>query len=135
MPFSRLLEHSDCGQKLDQEGFHMITCKYGGGPVLSYDIIVADWSACLTELGIPHPTEPRNRYVQTDGRPDITFYDIDSGVTYECDVSLAHSWRKDMVNGAAKACRHAETKRESEKCYKYSKTRSCQMDLALKFFR
>ena len=25
------------------------------------------------------------------------------------------------MNGAAKACRHAGTKRESEKCYKYSK--------------
>ena len=78
-------------------------------------------SACLHELGIPYQTEPRNRYVQTDGRPGITFYDIDSGVTYECDISLAHPWRKDIVNGAAKACRHAATKRESEKCYKYSK--------------
>ena len=25
------------------------------------------------------------------------------------------------MNGAAKACRHAATKRELEKCYKYSK--------------
>ena len=99
----------------------MITCKYGGGPVWSHDIIVAEWSACLTELGIPHQTEARNRCVQNDGRPDITFYDIDSGVTYECDVSLAHPWRKDIVNGAAKSCRHAATKRESEKCDKYSR--------------
>ena len=116
-----MLEHYDCGQTLDQEGFHLITCKYGGGPVWSYDIIVAEWSACLTELGIPHQTEARNRYVQTDERPDITFYDIGSGVTYEYDVSLAHLWRKDIVNRAAKACRHAATKRESEECYKYSK--------------
>ena len=57
----------------------------------AYDTIVAELSACLTELGIPHPTEPRNRYIQTDARPDITLYDIDSGVTYECDVSLAHT--------------------------------------------
>ena len=98
----------------------MITCKYGGGSVWSHDI-VADLSACLMELSIPHQTEPRNRYVQTDGRPDITFYDIDSVVTYECDVCLAHLWRKDIVNGAAKAYRHTATKRESEKCYKYSK--------------
>ena len=90
LPFSRLVEHCDCGQKLNQEDFHLITCKYGGGPVWSHDTIVAEWSACLMELGIPHQTEPRNRYIQTDGRPDITFYDIDSGVTYECDVSLAN---------------------------------------------
>ena len=81
----------------------MITCKYGGDPVWSHDTIAAEWYACLTELGIPHPTEPRNRYVQNNGRPDITFYDIDSVVTYECDVSLAHPWRKDIVNGAGKA--------------------------------
>ena len=35
----------------------------------------------LKELGVSHQIEPRNRYVQTDGRPDITFYDIASGVT------------------------------------------------------
>ena len=121
LSFSRLLEHCDCGQKLDQEGFHLITCKYGGSPVWSHDTIVAEWSACLKELGIPHQTEPSNRYVQTDGRPDITFYNINSGVTYECDVSLAHPWRKDIVNGGAKACRHAATKRKLEKCSKYSK--------------
>ena len=121
LQFSRLLEHCDCGQKLDQDGFHLITCKYGGGPVWSNDTIVGEWSACLKELGIPHQTEPRNRYVQTDGRPDITFYDIDSGVTYECGVSLAHPWRKGIMNEAAKAYRHAATKRESEECYKYSK--------------
>ena len=132
LPFSQLLEHCDCRQKLDQEGFHLITSKYGSNPVWSHNTIVTEWSACLTELGIPHQTEPRNKYVQTDGRPDITFYDIDSGVTYECDVSLAHPWRKDIVNGAhpwrkdivngaAKACKHAVAKQESEKCYKYLK--------------
>ncbi|XP_062507344.1 uncharacterized protein LOC134183777 [Corticium candelabrum] len=116
LSFSRLLEHCDCRQKLDQEGFHLITFKYGGGRVWSHDIIVAEWFACLTELGIPHQTEPRHRYVRTDGRADITFYNIDSDVTYECDVSLAHPWRrKDIVNGTAKACRHAATKQESEK--------------------
>ena len=120
LPLSRLLEHCDCGQKLDQ-GFHLITCKYGGGLVWSHKTIVAERSACLMELGIPHQTEPRNRYVQTDGKPDITFYNIDSGVIYECDVSLAHPWRKDVVNRAAKACRHVATKQESAKCYKYSK--------------
>ena len=52
------------------------------------ETIVAEWTAYLKELGIPHQTEPRNRYVQTDGRPDITFYDIDCGVAYECDVFL-----------------------------------------------
>ena len=81
----------------------------------------SEWSACLTQVGSPHQTEPRNRYAQTDGRPDIAFYNIDSVVTYECDVSLAHPWRKDIVNGAAKACRHAATKQELEKGYKYSK--------------
>ena len=99
----------------------MITCKYGGGPVWFHDIIVAEWSACLKEPDIPHLTKPRNRYVQTDGRPDITFYHIDFGVTHECDVSLGRPWRKDIVNGAATVCGHAATKRESERCYKYSK--------------
>ena len=47
-------------------------------------------------------TEPRNRYVQTEGEQHIKFYDIDSDVSHECDVSLAHQWQKDIVKGAAK---------------------------------
>ena len=135
MPFSRLLDHCDCRHKLDREGFHLITSIYEGGHVWSHDTIVAKWFGCLKELGTPHQTEPRNRYVQTDGRPDITFYDIDSGVTYECDVSLAHPWRKDIVHGACKGMQTCSDKRKSEKCYKYSKEILTDGTIALRLFR
>ena len=87
--------------------------------------------ACLIELGIPHQTEPRNRYVQTNGRPDITFCDTDSGVTYECAVSLAHPWRKDI---GTELQRHADMQRQNgnQKNVTNIQRRSCQMDLALK---
>ena len=38
-----------------------------------------------------------------------------SGSTVECDVSLAHPWRKDIIKGAAKGCGHAAATRELQK--------------------
>ena len=62
-------------------------------------LLLSGLLACQMELDIHQQTDPRNRYLQTDGRPDITFYNIDSGVTYECDVSL---------NGSPLEERHSE---------------------------
>ena len=33
----------------------------------------------MSDLHIPHEKEPRNLYVNTEDRPDITFFDAESG--------------------------------------------------------
>ena len=33
LPFTNWVKVCDCGRDLDQQGYHLLTCKYGGGPV------------------------------------------------------------------------------------------------------
>ncbi|XP_062500057.1 uncharacterized protein LOC134177291 [Corticium candelabrum] len=120
LPFSRLLKTCDCGTEVDREGYHLLTCKYGGGPVWTHNSIVSAWSDCLSDLLIPHQIEPRQRFVDNENRPDITLYDTDTGITKECDVSIAHPWSKDIIKGAAREGGHAAAKREAAKSKKYS---------------
>ena len=54
LPFSQVITQCDCGACLDEHGYHLLTCKYGGGPVWQHNIIVSTWAKCLDELSIPH---------------------------------------------------------------------------------
>ena len=38
-------------------------------------VCLSTWAKCLDELNIPHQVEPRNRYTDSENRPDITTYD------------------------------------------------------------
>ena len=42
---------------------------------------MSTWAKCLDELNIPHQVEPRNRYTDSDNRPDITTYDLTGHLT------------------------------------------------------
>ena len=77
-------------------------CKYRGGPVWEHNSILSTWSNCLSELQIGHQTEPRNRYTDTEDRPDIVMFDLETGRNEELDISLAHTWSKDAVKKVAK---------------------------------
>ena len=90
LPFSQLLVKCECGAELDREGYHLITCKYGGGPVWTHNTLVSGWSECLSDLLICHQIEPRHRYIHTEDRPDITFYDVDSAVATELGGPWGH---------------------------------------------
>ena len=54
MPFSKWIYHCDCGCQLDEEGYHLLTCKHGGGPVWPHNRILSVWSECLNDLQIQH---------------------------------------------------------------------------------
>ena len=97
MPFGNWLSTCDCGQQIDGDGFHLLTCKWGGGPVWEHDTIVPCWSDCHQELGIHHRKEPRDRYMNSNNRPDIVVYNTEQGTTTDLDVSLAHPWCSEIV--------------------------------------
>ena len=58
----------DCGKELDSDGYHLITCKTGGCPVISHNNMVSAWSDCLSQLQLHHVKEPRERYVNSEDR-------------------------------------------------------------------
>ena len=78
---------------------------------------------CLDELSIPHQVEPRNRYADSENRPDIVVYmhDPDGHTTTDLDISMAHPHSGDTLQRAA--LKAAEL-REQRKVKKYGQQQS-----------
>ena len=72
LPYSQIVTKCDCGRSLDEHGYHLLTCKFGGGLIWQHNTIVSTWAKCSDELNTPHQVEPRNRYTDSKNRPDIT---------------------------------------------------------------
>ena len=87
MPFKSCINKCECGVELDGTGYHLLTCKFGGGPVWQHDSVVSGWCSCLNELQLHHRKEPRDQYTESENRPDILMYNETST---ELDVSMAH---------------------------------------------
>ena len=90
---------------MDKEGCHLLTCKFGRGPV--WNTILACWSECLNELQICHPKESRNRYMDLEDCLDIVLFDLGSGNDIEIDISMAHPWSSDTIKQARQVNGHA----------------------------
>ena len=119
LPFTNFINECDCGKELDKNGYHLLTCKYGSGPVWSHNCIVDGWTECLSDLHIPYQVEPRH-YTNTDNRPDIAIFDIETGQTLDLDISLAHPWSVDNVKRASRIDGFAASAREDKKKAKSS---------------
>ena len=86
----------DCGKELDSDGYHLIKCKTGGGPVISHNNMVSAWSGCLSQLQLHHVKEPRGRHVNSEDRSDIVVFDSASGMDLELDIAVAHPWSNEI---------------------------------------
>ena len=71
-----------------------------GRSVWKHNTILSCWGDWLDELQICHHREPRNRYAETEDRPDIVFFDLESGHDVDLDISLAHPWSLDTIRQA-----------------------------------
>ena len=120
LPFTDWVKVCDCGRDLDQRRYHLLTCKYGGGPVWAHNSILDVWSECLSDVHIPHQKEPRHQYTNSDNRPDITLFDSETGQNLDVDVSLAHPWSQDILKRARREDGYAARTREEKKMHKYA---------------
>ena len=90
----------------------------------SHDSIVSEWSDCLRQLQIHHKREPRDRYNDSNNRPDIAVFDVGSGANAELDVALSHHWATDILSQASKNDGAAAARTEIRKTTKYSQSKS-----------
>ena len=81
----------------------------------SHNSVLNGWSECLSDVHLPHQTEPRHQYINTEHRPDITMFDPNTGQNLDLDVSLAHPWSQDIIRRASKENGHAAMTREEKK--------------------
>ena len=110
MPFNSCVTHCNCGRELDADGYHLFTCKLGGGPVWEHNNLVAEWCQCLRDLQLHHEKEPKNQYIDSEDRPDIIVYDSGIGTNVELDFSLAHPFSSNTVVRASREDRLAAAK-------------------------
>ncbi len=59
--------------------------------------------------------EPRNLYVNTEDRPDITFFDAESGQNLDVDISLARPWCQGILKRSNREDGFAARTREEKK--------------------
>ena len=69
-------------------------------------------SECLSDLHLPHQTEPRHQYINSEDRPDVTMFDPTTEQNLDIDMSLAHLWSQDIIRRASKENGHAATTRK-----------------------
>ena len=117
LPFSQVIHQCDCGACLDEHGYHLLTSKYGGGPVWQHNTIVSTWAKCLDELSIPH--QETGTLTQ---RP--VAYDPDGHTTTDLDISMAHPHSGDTLRRAALKSGYAAELREKRKVKKYGQQQS-----------
>ena len=120
LPFTEWANVCDCGRVIDLQGYHLLVCKYGGGRVWAHNSVLHGWSECMSDLHIPHEKEPRNLYLDTEDRPDITFFDAESGQNLDVDISLAHPWSQGILKRSSKEDGFAARTREEKKTNKYT---------------
>ena len=100
MPLRSVISICDCGKDVDGDGYHFLTCKTGGGPIWTHETLLSVWSNCLQQLNMTHQRGPRNRYINTDDRPDIIAFDAQSGCDVELDISVTHPCAKHYFPGS-----------------------------------
>ena len=126
--FPEWVDKCDCGRNLDikgsdTDGFHLLTCKNGGGPVWTHDSMMSVWSECLSSVHLLHKCDPRDRSTHSNNRPDILVYDSETESNVELDVALAHPWASDILPRAATTGGSAAMRRKQIKENKYAQER------------
>ena len=49
LKYSKWITTCDCGAEINEHGYHLLTCKYGDGPVWENNSSLSTWSNCLSE--------------------------------------------------------------------------------------
>ena len=119
MPLAAALDTCESSQSLDSKGYHLLTCKHRGGPIWTHGSIVNVWANSLSDLHITHKTKPKDLYDGNHCRPDIVYFNPQSGTDVELDISLAHPWNGDILSLASKKDVAAAARREQQKVTKY----------------
>ena len=52
LAFTACVSLCECGSTMDPHGYHMLTCKFGGGPVWAHNRFVTGWSDCIRDVGL-----------------------------------------------------------------------------------
>ena len=75
--------------------------------LFSSTTVLTTRSECLTELQIDHHKEPRNRHTETNNRPDIVLFDLETGENKELDIAMGRRQREWSHSSSKRFLKHS----------------------------
>ena len=121
IPLSDWSGSCKCGAQLDNSGYHLLTCKTGGGPVWSNNTTAATWGDCLQDVHAHLKREPRHIHSSSDCRPDLVMFESASGANVKLDIALAHPWSSDTFPKSVEIDGAAAKRQEERKHPRYKR--------------
>ena len=120
LPALRSLDRCNpqCKQPLDNTGYHLLTCKWGGGIIRRHDRIVDCLFQMVTSVGLRCRKELTNQFAGKE-RPDVAIYDYQDGKKLLLDVTVAHPQAKKYMSKSCSIAGFAAAEREKQKNSKY----------------
>ena len=110
-----------CGQEVDDKGYHLLTCKFGGGPIRRHDHFLDCYYDMLRSIDFRCRKELTAQF-RGKQRPDIAVYNYQDGKKLLLDVTITHPWAKMNLSGSSEKAGFATSVKEKEKNRKYLAT-------------
>ena len=81
----------NCGNSVDLYGYHLLTCKWGGGPIHRHHHLSDSLNDMFRSLGFRCKKELQNQFLGKK-RPDVAVYDYNQGKKLLLDMTVTHPW-------------------------------------------
>ena len=109
---------NQCGKDVDQKGYHLLTCKFGGGPIRRHDHFLDSYYDMLRSVDFRCKKEITAQF-EGKQHPDIAIYNYRDGKKLLLDITVTHPWSKTNLSGSSERAGFAATAKEKEKNTKY----------------
>ena len=106
------------GKSVDPHGYHLLTCKLGGGPIRRHDHLSDSLYDLLRYLGFRCKKELQNQF-EGKKRPDVSFYEYHQGKKLLLDMTVTHPWALHNITLSKKTSGYAAAAKGRSKNSKY----------------
>ena len=104
---------NQCGKDVDQKGYHLLTCKFGGDPIRRHDHFLDSYYDMLQSADFRCKKDITAQFEGKQCR-DITDYNYRDGKKLLLDITVTHPWSKTNLSGSSERAGFAATAKEKE---------------------
>ena len=110
---------NQCGKDVDDKGYHLLTCKFGGGSgIRRHDHFLDSYYDMLRSVDLRCRKELTSQF-EGKQRPDIAVYNYRDGKKLLLDITVTHPWSKTNLSSSSEKAGFAAATKEKEKNGKY----------------
>ena len=109
---------SQCDKDVDDNGYHLLTCRFGGGPIRRHDHFMDSFYEMLRSVDLRCRKELTAQF-QGKQRPDIADYNYRDGKKLLLDITITHVWFATNLSGSSEKAGFAASSKERGEKNKY----------------